>query len=70
MFHRKKKEIPLPQRRCRASIIHEALTLIAVANKAEQESLRSGDVETPMHGNCIELGWFSRLEQRSPSVSY
>ncbi len=44
MFHRK-KQIPLPQRRCRASIIHEALTLIAVANEAEQESLRSGDVE-------------------------
>ncbi len=46
MFHRRKKEIPPLQRRCRASIIQEALTLIAVANKAETESLRSGDAES------------------------
>lgn len=46
MFHRRKKEIPPQQRRCRASIIQEALTLIAVANKAETESLRSGDAES------------------------
>ncbi len=46
MFHRKNREIPLQQRRCRASIIQEALTLIAVANKAETESLRSGDAES------------------------
>jgi hypothetical protein len=46
MFGRRKKEIPPEQRRCRASIIQEALTLIAVANKAETESLRSGDAES------------------------
>lgn len=46
MFHRRKREIPLPQRRCRAGIIQEALTLITVANKAETESLRSGDPES------------------------
>jgi hypothetical protein len=46
MFHRRKKEIPLSQQRCRASIIQEALALIAVANKAEAESLRSGDAES------------------------
>lgn len=46
MFRRRKKEIPPPQRRCRASIIREALTLIAVANKAETESLRTGDTES------------------------
>jgi hypothetical protein len=46
MFGRRKKEIPPLQRRCRASIIQEALTLIAVANKAETESLRSGDAES------------------------
>ena len=45
MFGRKKKEIPPLQRRCRSSIIQEALTLIAVANEAERESLRSGDAE-------------------------
>ncbi len=46
MFGRRKREIPLLQRRCRASIIQEALTLIAVANKAETESSRSGDAES------------------------
>jgi len=46
MFHRKKKEIPLQQRRCRANIIHEALTLIAMANEAETESLQTGDAES------------------------
>ena len=46
MFGRRKKEIPPEQRRCRASIIQETLTLIAVANKAETESLRSGDAES------------------------
>ncbi len=46
MFGRKKKEISPLQRRCRASIIQEALTLIAVANKAETESLGSGDAES------------------------
>jgi len=45
MFHRRKKEIPPQQRRCRASIIQEALALIAVANKAETESLQSGNAE-------------------------
>ena len=43
MFFRRKKEIPLPQRRCRAGIVQEALALIAAANKAEAESLESGD---------------------------
>ena len=43
MFGRKKKEIPALQARCRSSIIQEALALIAVANKAESESLRSND---------------------------
>ena len=46
MFGRRKKEIPLQQRRCRASIIQEVLALIAVANKAETESLLSGDPES------------------------
>ena len=46
MFRQKKKEIPLQQRRCRASIIQEALTLIAVANQAERKSLQSGDAES------------------------
>ncbi len=46
MFGRKKKEILPLQRRCRSSIIQEALTLIAVANKAERESLQSGDPES------------------------
>ncbi len=46
MFGRKKKEIPPLQRRCRASIIQEALTLIAVANQAERKSLQSGDAES------------------------
>jgi len=46
MFGRRKKEIPPLQRRCRADIIREALTLIAIANKAERESLRSGDAES------------------------
>ena len=46
MFGRKKKEIPPLRRRCRASIIQEALTLIAVANQAERESLQSGDAES------------------------
>ncbi len=46
MFRRRKKEIPPLQQRCRASIIQEAMTLIAVANKAETESLRSGDAES------------------------
>ncbi len=45
MFHRGKKEIPLLQRRCRAGIIQEALALIAAANKAEADSLESGDAE-------------------------
>jgi hypothetical protein len=43
MFGRKKKEIPALQARCRSSIIQEALTLIAVANKAESESLQSSE---------------------------
>ncbi len=34
MFHRKNREIPLQQRRCRASIIQEVLALIAAANEA------------------------------------
>ncbi len=46
MFGRRRKEIPPQQRRCRADIIQEALTLIAVANPAERESLRSGDAES------------------------
>ena len=46
MFGRRKKEIPPEQRRCRTSIIQETLTLIAVANKAETESLRSGNAES------------------------
>jgi len=46
MFNRKKKEIPALQQRCRSSIIQEVLTLIAVANEAERESLRSGNAET------------------------
>ncbi len=45
MFGRKKKEIPPLQRQQRASIIQEAMALIAVANKAERESLESGGVE-------------------------
>jgi len=52
MFGRKKKEILPLQRRCRSSIIREALTLIAVANEAERESLRSGDAE---HTDAHEL---------------
>ena len=52
MFGRNKKGIPPLQRRCRASIIREALTLIAVANEAERESLRSGDAE---HTDAHEL---------------
>ena len=43
MFGRKKKEIPAMEARCRSSIVQEALTLIAVANKAETESLRSSE---------------------------
>ena len=46
MFGRRKKEISPLQRRCRASIIQEALALIAVANKAETESLQFGDDES------------------------
>ena len=46
MFGRRREEIPSLQRRCRADIIQEALTLIAVSNKAERESLRSGDAES------------------------
>ena len=46
MFGRRRKEIPLPQRRCRAHILQQALTLIAVANQAERESLQSGDAES------------------------
>ncbi len=46
MFDRGRKEIPPQQRRCRADIIQEALTLIAVSNKAERESLQSGDAES------------------------
>ena len=46
MFGRRRKEIPLPQRRCRAHILQQALTLIAVANQAERESLRSGNAES------------------------
>jgi len=46
MFRRKKKREMTPlQRRCRASIIQEALNLIAIANRAETESLQSGDSE-------------------------
>lgn len=45
MFGRSKKEIPALQARCRSSIIQEALTLIAVANKAESESIRSSGAE-------------------------
>ncbi|TFH42718.1 MAG: hypothetical protein E4H01_13090 [Lysobacterales bacterium] len=46
MFGRKKEEISPLQQRCRASIIQEAMTLIAVANKVETESLLSGDPES------------------------
>ena len=46
MFRKKEKEIPPLQQRCRASIIQEALKLIAVANKVERESLQSGDAES------------------------
>ncbi len=46
MFRRSKKEIPPLQRRCRASIIQEALALIVAANKAEAESLESGETES------------------------
>jgi len=46
MFGRRKKKIPPLQQRCRANIIQEALTLIAVANQAERESLQSGDAES------------------------
>jgi hypothetical protein len=46
MFGRRKKEISPLQRRCRASIIQEALALIAVANKAETESLQFGNDES------------------------
>jgi hypothetical protein len=46
MFRQKKKKIPLLQQRCRANIIQEAMMLIAVANKAERESLQSGDAES------------------------
>ncbi len=46
MFGRRKKIIPALQARCRNSIIQDALTLIAVANKAERESLQSGDPES------------------------
>ncbi len=46
MFGRRRKEIPPLQRRCRADIIQEALTLIAVSNKAERESLQSSDAES------------------------
>jgi len=46
MFGRKMKEIPPLQARCRTSIIQEALALIAAANKAEAESLKSGDAES------------------------
>lgn len=53
MFRRRKKEVPLLQQRCRASIIQEAMALIAVANKAERESLESGDAEsTDAHELC------------------
>ncbi len=45
MFRRKKKEIPPLERRCRASIIQEALMLIAAANKVETECLHSGNPE-------------------------
>lgn len=45
MFRRRKREIPAAQRRARASIIQEAMTLIAVANRAERESQQSGDAE-------------------------
>jgi hypothetical protein len=46
MFRQKKKEIPSLQQRCRANIIQEAMMLIAVANKAERESLQFGDAES------------------------
>jgi hypothetical protein len=46
MFGRRSNEIPPLQRRCRADIIQVALTLIAVSNKAERESLQSGDAES------------------------
>ena len=46
MFNRKRKEIPPHQRRCRASIIQETLTLIAIANEVERESVQSGDTES------------------------
>jgi hypothetical protein len=46
VFGRRRKEIPPRQRRCRANILQEALTLIAVANQAERESFRSGDAES------------------------
>ena len=84
MFGRRKKEIPPLQRRCRASIIQEALTLIAVANKAETESLRSGDAESTdaqelsrtklvleaqtMLTECIVLSQSSELTMREIST--
>ncbi len=46
MFGRRRKEIPPLQRRCRADIIQVALMLIAVSNKAEIDSLQSGDAES------------------------
>jgi len=46
MFRQKRKEIPPLQQRCRADIIQEALKLIAVANRVERDSLRSGDAES------------------------
>jgi hypothetical protein len=46
MFRRRKREIPLLQRRHRADIIQEAMRLIGVANRAESDSLKSGDAES------------------------
>ncbi len=46
MFRHRKKEIPQLQRKCRAGIIQEALALIVAANKAEAQSLESGDAES------------------------
>lgn len=46
MFGWRKKQISPLQQRCRANIIQEALTLIAVANQAERESLQTGDAES------------------------
>jgi hypothetical protein len=46
MFRQRKKKLSPLQSRCRSVVAQEALTLIAVANKAETESIESGDAES------------------------